>query len=81
MGKQQWLNDEEQATWRSLMLTTMLLEEALDRQLQRDAGIPHAYYAILVTLSETPDRALRMSELAERMHYSQSRLTHAVTAL
>lgn len=81
MGKQQWLNDEEQATWRSLMLTTMLLEEALDRQLQRDAGIPHAYYAILVTLSESPDRALRMSELAERMHYSQSRLTHAVTAL
>ena len=81
MGKQQWLNDEEQATWRSLMLTTMLLEEALDRQLQRDAGIPHAYYAILVALSETPDRALRMSELADRMHYSQSRLTHAVTSL
>lgn len=81
VGKQKWLTDQEQATWRSLMLATMLLEEALDRQLQRDAGIPHAYYAILVALSEASERALRMTELADRMHYSQSRLTHAMTSL
>ncbi|MCU1426443.1 MAG: MarR family transcriptional repressor [Actinomycetia bacterium] len=76
-----WLTDDEQATWRSYLLTTQLLDEALDRQLQRDAGFPHAYYGILVTLSEAPQRSLRMSELARRLRYSQSRMTHAVTSL
>jgi DNA-binding MarR family transcriptional regulator len=76
-----WLNDDEQATWRAYLLTTQLLDEALDRQLQRDAGFPHAYYGILVQLSEAPQHALRMSELARRLRYSQSRMTHAVASL
>ena len=75
------LSPEEQATWRAFLLTSQLLDEALDRQLQRDAGMPHAYYAILVTLSEAPAATLRMSELAAVLRYSQSRMTHAVRSL
>lgn len=55
--------------------------DQLDRELQRDAGMPHAYYEILVRLSEQPDRSLRMSELAERSKSSRSRVSHAVTRL
>ena len=58
----------------------MLFEE-LDRELQRDAAMPHTYYEILVRLSEAPDRTLRMSQLAERSQYSRSRLSHAVAKL
>nr|WP_084795987.1 MarR family transcriptional regulator [Pseudonocardia asaccharolytica] len=58
-----------------------LLEAALDRQLQRDAGMPHAYYRILAMLSEVPGRTLRMSDLASITHSSQSRLSHAVARL
>jgi len=76
-----WLNDEEQRTWRSFMAATQLVHEALDRQLQRDAGMPHAYYMILVALSEAPRRSMRMSELAARAQSSQSRLSHAVARL
>jgi len=76
-----WLTDDEQTTWRAYLLTMQLLDEALDRQLLRDAGFPHAYYGILVTLSEAPQRSLRMSDLARRLRYSQSRMTHAVTSL
>jgi DNA-binding MarR family transcriptional regulator len=76
-----WLSDEEQRTWRAYLQATQLLMDQLDRELQRDAGIPHGYYEILVTLSESPDRMMRMSELAERTQSSRSRLSHAVTRL
>jgi DNA-binding MarR family transcriptional regulator len=76
-----WLTADEQTTWRSYLLTTQLVDEALDRQLQRDAGMPHVYYGILVALSESSDRTMRMSELARFLRYSQSRLTHAVNSL
>jgi DNA-binding MarR family transcriptional regulator len=43
--------------------------------------MPHAYYEILVRLSESDTRALRMSELADRTRSSRSRLSHAVARL
>ena len=58
-----------------------MLFDALDRQLQRDSGIPHAYYEILVRLSETECRSMRMSELADATRSSRSRLSHAVARL
>ena len=76
-----WLTDEQQQTWRALLLVTQLLDEALDRQLQADAGMAHSHYGILVALSEAEDRSLRMSDLAAALRYSQSRLTHAVARL
>jgi DNA-binding MarR family transcriptional regulator len=76
-----WLDDEEQRTWRAFIAGFRLLFEQLDRELQRDAGIPHTYYEILVRLSEAPDRSLRMSQLADRTDSSRSRLTHAVDRL
>jgi hypothetical protein len=59
-----WLTDEEQRTWRAYMNAATLLEDHLDRQLQRDAGMPHVYYGLLVQLVEAPRRRLRMTELA-----------------
>jgi DNA-binding MarR family transcriptional regulator len=76
-----WLDAEEQNAWRAYLTATRGLGDTLDRELQRDSGIPHAYYEILVRLSEAPDRALRMSSLAESSNSSRSRLSHAVARL
>jgi DNA-binding MarR family transcriptional regulator len=76
-----WLDEDEQRTWRSFLATSELLYAALDRQLQRDAGITHASYIVLAMLSEAPDRSLRMSDLALRANSSPSRLSHAVARL
>jgi DNA-binding MarR family transcriptional regulator len=76
-----WLDDDEQATWRAFLASSRLLADRLDRELQAGAGMPHAYYEILVRLSEAPDRAMRMSDLAERCDSSRSRLSHAVSRL
>lgn len=76
-----WLDAEEQRTWRAFLGASQLLLEQLEREMQRDSGLPHAYYEILVRLSEAPQRRLRMSELASSLLASRSRLSHAVTQL
>ncbi|AYF79363.1 MarR family transcriptional regulator [Nocardia yunnanensis] len=53
----------------------------LNRQLQRDSDLSLADYRILVKLSEAPGRALRMSDLADGVLSSRSRLTHQVRRL
>lgn len=76
-----WLDDAEQRAWRAFLRAATGVDEALDRQLQRDAGMPHAYYQVLAMLSEAPQRTLRMSELAALTTSSASRLSHAVARL
>ncbi|MFF3852853.1 MarR family winged helix-turn-helix transcriptional regulator [Micromonospora sp. NPDC002575] len=76
-----WLDPDEQRTWRAYLAASRALMEKLDRELQRDAGMPHAYYEILVRLSEAPDRRLRMSDLADATGSSRSRLSHAAARL
>lgn len=76
-----WLDHDEQQTWRAFLTASRALTETLDRELQHDAGMPHAYYEILVRLSEAPQRRLRMSELAESTGSSRSRLSHAAARL
>lgn len=76
-----WLRHDEQRSWRAFRQAMTLLDDHLDRRLQQDAGMPHMYYALLSTLSETPDRRMRMTELAESAKITRSRLSHAVSRL
>jgi DNA-binding MarR family transcriptional regulator len=81
MSETRWLDADEQRTWRAFVEASQLLFERLDRQLQRDSGLSHSDYEILVRLSESEDGRLRMSELAEHTLFSRSRLSHAVARL
>ena len=80
-GEPRWLDAEEQKAWRAWLYSAQLLQDRLDRDLTHRTGISHAYYEILVALSETPERMMRMSELADRCLSSRSRLSHAVSRL
>jgi DNA-binding MarR family transcriptional regulator len=75
------LDDDEQRAWRAYLFATQRVEAALDRQLQRDAGLPHSHYAILTVLVEAGVDGLRMSDLARALRFSPSRLAHAVSSL
>jgi DNA-binding MarR family transcriptional regulator len=81
MARRKWLDEREQRAWRAYLLVSHLLEENLDRQLQRDSGMALSHYGILVALSEAPCRTLRMNDLASLQRFSQSRLTHAIARL
>src|SRR5262249_53518804 len=76
-----WLSESEQRAWRQFIQACQALFAAIEAQLLRDSGLRHGYCEILVHLSETPDRALRMTELANVSTFSKSRLSHAVARL
>jgi DNA-binding MarR family transcriptional regulator len=76
-----WLTSDEQVAWRSLLSVMVLLLDHLDRDLARDAGLSHAAYAVLANLSEAPERALRLSELAEILWTSRTRVTYLIDRL
>ncbi len=76
-----WLSEDEQRTWRSFVTASRLFWDRIERQMQQEAGLPHAYFEILVRLSEAPDRTLRMSELASTSLSSRSRISHSVARL
>jgi DNA-binding MarR family transcriptional regulator len=76
-----WLTADELSAWRAFIGTTRLLDSALDRQLVRDAGMPHTYYGVLVALSEQAEGRRRLSDLAAMVDFSQSRLTHAIARM
>jgi DNA-binding MarR family transcriptional regulator len=75
------LTREQNEAWRALIMATHVLDSALEAQAQRDGGLPHAYYKVLVFLYESPDRRLPLSELAATQRYSVSRMTHAVVSM
>jgi DNA-binding MarR family transcriptional regulator len=81
MAEPRWLDDEEKRLWIGWVFATRLFWEELERDLQRDADMPFGYYDILVMLSESPGRRMRMSDLADSTQSSRSRLSHAVNRL
>jgi len=76
-----WLSDQERAAWVRLVALVELLPGVLDGQLRRDAGLSNFEYFVLAMLSESPDRVLRMTELAARTNATLPRLSHVVSRL
>ncbi|MEU1344247.1 MarR family winged helix-turn-helix transcriptional regulator [Streptomyces sp. NPDC090075] len=76
-----WLTPEERRAWLAYVQFSTHLSDHLNRQLRRDAGMTHADYTLLANLSSVEEHSLTMSELAERLKITRSRLTHAVTRL
>ena len=81
MEEPRWLSPEQQEAWRNLVEVLVKVPAALEAQLQRDAGLTHMGYLVMMTLSERPDRRLPMSHLAKRACASLSRLSHVVARL
>ena len=76
-----WLHDVERDAWLSLIGVIIRLPASLDAQLQRDAGLSHFEYIVMVNLSNAEGHVLRMSQLAALCHSSLSRLSHVVARL
>ena len=76
-----WLGEEELQAWMALAAMLTKLPAALDRQLQRDAGLTHYEYRVMIGLSRVPERTLRMSELAEFTASQLPRLSQVATRM
>jgi DNA-binding MarR family transcriptional regulator len=80
-GESQWLSPDERDAWISLSWLMIKLPGAIDAQLQRDSGISFFEYLVLAALSESPGRCMRMSDLAQHVNGSVSRLSNVAKRL
>ena len=76
-----WLDEHEAKAWRAFISGSQRLVEVLNREMIEAHGLTIDDYRILVLLSESERGALRMSELADGIVSSRSRLTHQVRRL
>jgi DNA-binding MarR family transcriptional regulator len=76
-----WLTAAEVDSWLSLVRLVIWLPWSIDQQLQRDSNLRMVEYQVLAMLSESPQRTMRMSSLAEVTNASLSRLSHLVERL
>lgn len=81
MADERWLDDEEMRVWRAFVTSSVRLFEQLDRELKAEHALSHNDYAILANLADAPGQRLRMTELADRVLESKSRLSHHVNRL
>ncbi|MFH8365901.1 MarR family winged helix-turn-helix transcriptional regulator [Streptomyces sp. NPDC018031] len=71
-----WLNDREQRAWRGYRRMHLLLDARIAQDLAADSGLSDADYDVLTRLSEEDGNRIRVTDLAARMLWSQSRLSH-----
>ncbi len=76
-----WLTADERDAWMALAWVMFKLPGAFDAQLQRDSGISFFEYQVLSALSMAPGRQMRMSDLADIVNGSLSRLSNVVKRL
>ncbi len=74
----QWLDERQARAWRAFTLMRLQLERRLDQQLSEDSDLSSADYALLVPLSEAPNRVLRARDLGRLTGWDRSRLSHQV---
>ncbi len=75
------VSEEEWAVWRSFYAMRRQLDRALENQLQEDSGISMADYEILLSLFRAPERRMRSRDLAARIGWEKSRISHQATRM
>ncbi|HWG26671.1 MarR family winged helix-turn-helix transcriptional regulator [Actinospica sp.] len=75
------LSPDEEVLWRAMIRVMTTLPRALDHDLLHSAGLALHEYAVLLNLSETENREMRMTELAAAVALSPSRMTRLVDDL
>lgn len=76
-----WLSDAEQCAWRAFLDMQARLNARINRDLLDSSGLSSADFAVLVQLSEHPDGRERVLELARRLQWEKSRLSHQLTRM
>jgi DNA-binding MarR family transcriptional regulator len=76
-----WLDETEARAWRGYMRMRTLLHAQILRELAREAGLSGPDYDVLSNVSEAPGRRARLGDLAARMAWSRSRLSHHITRM
>lgn len=80
-GDKRLLSEAQMQAWRAFLGASTLVSARLNHELDEAAAISMYEYEILVRLFESEAGRVRMSQLADQVSYSRSRLTHTVGRL
>ena len=80
-GDRHLLTEAQMRAWRAFLGASTLVSARLNHELDEAAAISMYEYEILVRLFESEAGRVRMSQLADQVSYSRSRLTHTVGRL
>ena len=80
-GNRRLLSEAQMRAWRAFLGASTLVSARLNHELDEAAAISMYEYEILVRLFESEAGRVRMSQLADQVSYSRSRLTHTVGRL
>jgi DNA-binding MarR family transcriptional regulator len=75
------LTPDEEILWRALMRIIATLPRLLDEDLTRSTGVSLTEYVTLMNLSEAQDREMRLTDLANAIGLSLSRISRVVEDL
>ena len=78
MSETRWLDPTEQQAWRAYLEVMRLLPNHLEDRLHERNDLTLTDYQVLVEVSESENRRLRMTELSHRTQLSKSRLSHQI---
>ncbi len=81
MDATRWLDADEDRAWRAYRRMRLLLDAQISRDLAHDSGLSDPDYDVLSNLSEAADHRWRLNELAGRMLWSRSRLSHHIARM
>jgi DNA-binding MarR family transcriptional regulator len=76
-----WLTPSEDRAWRAWLAMAERLRAQIARDLLADSGLSDPDYMVLVHLSEAEGRRVRMNDLAARLNWSKSRLSHQLARM
>jgi DNA-binding MarR family transcriptional regulator len=75
------LDEGELRAWQAFLRAHHVVTDTLDEELSREQDLPLGSYEVLLHLSLAPARALRMSDLADRVLLSRSGISRLVDRL
>ena len=72
------LTAEQEATWFAYMRVALRLNYEVNRELQVDSDVSHQDFHVLNALADSPGQRLQLSDLAVRIGWERSRVSHQV---
>jgi DNA-binding MarR family transcriptional regulator len=76
-----WLDDIEMRAWLGFVRTRDLIAAAVGRDSSRQSNLTYVEYSVLAYLAGEPDHRLTFADLAAKLEWSQSRLSHQITRM
>lgn len=73
MNSYEWLNDDEQLFWQTMVAAFRGVERNIERSLRSRTGLTFADFTLLIALHETEDGIMHVDQVCDRLKWNHPR--------